>query len=162
LADRKNIILNQLSVADKEGIVSLYVYDKEHGGWNSLARRPLEKYNIHVTPVNTEEVKTTTIDAYCEKNKISLVYFLKIDVEGAEYQVLLGARHMLEKKCIRCCMFEFGQTTFDMGNNPNEIEKYLKQFGYHIRNVVKDNPVFPGRSSAETARFSMHVAIPKV
>ncbi|RCV66062.1 hypothetical protein C5S53_00475 [Methanophagales archaeon] len=74
--------------------------------------------------------------------------------------MLLGARHMLESQSIRCCVFEFGATTFDMGNDPNEIEAYLKQFGYRIRNVVKGNPIFPGRSSAAEARFSVHVAIP--
>lgn len=159
-AGRSNVILNHLALAEKEGVVKLHVYDNEHLSWNSLADRPFQKYGIHVKPVGTEEVLATTIDAYCEKNGIPRIDLLKIDVEGAEYQVLQGARRMLEGKRILCCVFEFGQTTFDMGNDPNEIETYLKQFGYHIRNVVKGNPIFPGRSSAETARFSMHIARP--
>ena len=159
-AGRSNVILNHLALAEKEGVVRLHVYDNEHLSWNSLADRPLQKYGIHVKPVGTEEVLATTIDAYCEKNGIPRIDLLKIDVEGAEYQVLQGARRMLEGKRILCCVFEFGQTTFDMGNDPNEIETYLKQFGYHIRNVVKGNPVFPGRSSAKTACFSMHIARP--
>lgn len=162
LSGRKNINLNPRALADKEEYVKLYVYDDDHSGWNSLARRPLHTYGIHVDPIATEEVLATTIDAYCEKKGISRIDLLKIDVEGAEYQVLLGARRMLESHRIRCCVFEFGATTFDMGNDPNEIEAYLKQFGYQIRNVVKGNPVFPGRSSAAEARFSVHVATPKI
>jgi len=160
-ADRRNVILNHLALAEKEGIVKLHVYDNEHLSWSSLADRPLHKYGIHVTPVGTEEVLATTVDAYCEKNGIPRIDLLKIDVEGAEYQVLLGARRMLESKRILCCVFEFGQTTFDMGNDPSEMEAYLRQFGYRVQNVVKGNPIFPGRLSAETARFSMHVAMPK-
>nr|MBA2737794.1 hypothetical protein [Pyrinomonadaceae bacterium] len=59
-----------------------------------------------------------------------------------------------------CLTFEFGQTTFDMGNNPEEIEVFLKEMNYKIRNIVKGDPIFPGRESVETARYSMHVATP--
>lgn len=159
--NRRNVILNHLALWKEEGTVKLFVYDDEHLSWSSVADRPLEKYGIHVRPIGTEEVWATTIDAYCDKNGISRIDLLKIDVEGAEYQVLLGARRMLESKRIRCCVFEFGQTTFDMGNDPNQMEGYLEECGYQIRNVVKGEPVFPGRSSARTARFSMHVAKPR-
>jgi hypothetical protein len=47
-----------------------------------------------------------------------------------------------------------------MGNNPAEIEAFLKDFGYKIRNVVAGDPVFPGREGVETAKYSMHVAVP--
>jgi len=67
---------------------------------------------------------------------------------------------MLESKSIACLSFEFGQTTFDMGNHPAEIEAFLKDFEYKIRNVVANDPVFPGRESVETARYSMHIATP--
>jgi len=161
LTGRSNVILNHLALVDREGIVKLHVYDDEHLSWSSLADRPLEKYGIAVKPVKTEEVAATTIDSYCERTGISHIDLLKIDVEGAEYQVLLGARHMLEKRAIHCCVFEFGQTTFDMGNDPSDIEAYLRQLGYTVQNVVKGDPVFPGRSSAKTAHFSMCVARPK-
>lgn len=160
-ARRSNIVLNRLALADTEGTVKLHVYDNEHLSWSTLADRPLEKYGINVRPVGTEEVPATTVDAYCEKARILRIDLLKIDVEGAEHQVLQGARHMLEEKRILCCVFEFGGTTFDMGNSPEQIESYLKEFGYGIENVVSGDAVFPGRASAETARFSMHVAMPK-
>jgi hypothetical protein len=54
--------------------------------------------------------------------------------------------------------FEFGQTTFDMGNSPAEIEDYLRGHGYELRNIVDCDPVFPGRESVKYACFSMHVA----
>jgi FkbM family methyltransferase len=161
LTGRGNVILNHLALADKEGTLKLHAYDDEYSSWNSLADRPLQSYGFRVSPVRTEEVLGTTIDDYCEENRISGINLLKIDVEGAEYQVLLGARRMLESKAILYCVFEFGATTFDMGNDPNEIESYLRELGYEVLNVVKRDPVFPGRSSAESAAFSMHVAMPK-
>jgi FkbM family methyltransferase len=160
-AGRKNIRLNNLAVADRAGVLQLHVYDEANSGFNSLAARPLEDYGINLKPLRTEEVEATKIDTYCEQNSITHIDLLKIDVEGAEFQVLLGAGRMLSAHRIRCCTFEFGQTTFDMGNNPDAIEAYLNEMGYTLRNMIKGDPVFPGRAGAATAMFSMHVAVPR-
>ncbi len=161
LAQRQQIILNHKAVADREDIVKLYVYDDEYSGWNSLADRPLEQYGINAKCKSIEEIESITIDKYCQENNISKIDLLKIDVEGAEYQVLLGAKEMLEKHQIRCCVFEFGATTFDMGNDPQTIIKFLDTMGYHVRNIVNGDPILPGYLSAKQAVFSIHVATPK-
>ncbi len=160
LSGEKNILLNHTAVSHIDGTVTLHQYDDDHLGWSSLARRPLHLYGIDVTPVEQLEVSSTTIDTYCRDHHISHIDLLKIDVEGAEFQVLLGAQRMLQQKRIRCCLFEFGGTTFDMGNRPSEIHAYMKSHGYKIRNVVKRDRVFPGSRDARSARFSMHVATP--
>jgi FkbM family methyltransferase len=157
----KNIALNHLALLDRPGPVKLNIYDDENMSLNTIAQRPLQDYGIALSPVGTEEVTATTVDDYCQKAGIGHIDLLKIDVEGAEYQVLLGARRMLEEKGIDCCVFEFGQTTFDMGNDPEKIEGYLRLVGYRVRNVVRRDPVFPGRQSAHSARFAVHVARPK-
>lgn len=160
IAGRTNISINHAAVADAAGVVQLHVYDREYSGWNSLADRPLANYGIDVKPIGVENVESTTIDDYCDEHGIDHIDLLKIDVEGAEYQVLLGARRMLQEKRVGCCVFEFGQTTFDMGNTPEEIRGYLNSLGYRIRNIVPGDPLFPGGTGVETARFSIHVAVP--
>jgi FkbM family methyltransferase len=157
---RRNVTLNHLALSDRVGSLSLYVYDEAHLGWSSPAVRPLENYGINVAPPTAEDVEATTLDAYCERNGIRRIDLLKIDVEGAEYQVLLGARRMLQRQTVGCIVFEFGQTTFDMGNDPTEIEAYFKELGYGLRNVVAGDKVFPGREGAASACYSMHVATP--
>ena len=156
-----NVSLNHLALTDQEGSVSLNVYDDAHLGWCTMAERPLHDYGIDVRPVGREVVRATTIDSYSALMGVDVVNLLKIDVEGAEYQVLLGAQRMLRERRIKCCLFEFGATTFDNGNNPEEIVSYLASVGYKIRNVVWGDQIFPGRKEARNARFSMHVAVPK-
>lgn len=155
-----NVFLNDCVVTDKEGFARFHMYDDDHSSWNSLAHRPLEKYGIDIQPLQIQDIPSTTIDAYCKKKNITHIDLLKIDVEGAEYQVLQGAKLMLEKKRIRCCVFEFGQTTFDMGNNPDDIRTYLEKCGYSLRNLIRRDPVFPGKDSQDGAEFSIHLALP--
>ena len=159
-AGLRNVVLNHLALAEKEGQIRLNIYDDDHLAWSTQALRPLENYGINVRPVAIEEPRASTVDLYCEKNNVAKIDLLKIDVEGAELQVLLGARQMLESQRIACIAFEFGQTTFDMGNEPDQIEAYLTGICYRVRNLVAGDPVFPGRSNALTAQFSMHIATP--
>jgi hypothetical protein len=150
-----------MALSDSSAILELYVYPENHSEWNTLADRPLASYGIDIKPIKRERVRSSTIDIFCQKRNITHIDLLKIDVEGAEYQVMLGARHMLEQKRIGCCVFEFGATTFDMGNTPSMIESYLAQVGYRIRNIVPGNSCFPGHKNAMSAKFSIHIAEPK-
>ena len=159
-AGKRNVVLNHLALSDKSGSIRLHVYDDAYSSFNSQAARPLKNYGLDLEPVGVEETTATTIDDYCASKKIERIDLLKIDVEGAELQVMRGARRMLKSKRIRCLTFEFGQTTFDMGNSPEEIEAFLKEMDYKIRNIVKGDSIFPGRESVEAARYSMHVAAP--
>jgi FkbM family methyltransferase len=156
--NKDNVILNNLAVTDHKGSALFYMYDEKYSTWNTLAQRPLESYGIDIHPRETREVKTTTIDDYCSENNISHIDLLKIDVEGAEYQVMLGAEQMFSRHAVGCCVFEYGATTFDMGNNPGQIECFLAESGYGIHNIIPWAPVFPGRSSAREAHFSIHIA----
>lgn len=155
-----NVRLNRLALAEEEGSVRLHVYDDAHLGWTTRARRPLEDYGIDLKPQATEEVPAATLDLYCERGGVAEIDLLKVDVEGAELQVLVGARRMLREQRVRCLTFEFGQTTFDMGNSPGQIEAYLKEAGYELWNLVEGDPAFPGGGDAQTACYSMHAAAP--
>lgn len=53
-----------------------------------------------------EEIQIDTMDDFCQKNNIEKVDFLKMDVQGYEYNILLGAQNMLKNGKIEYIQFE--------------------------------------------------------
>jgi FkbM family methyltransferase len=157
---RRNIHPNHAAVSDSKGFLTLNIYEDQYSSWNTLANRPLENYGINIKPIGSEMISSITLDDFCLQNKIDNIDLLKVDVEGAEYQVLVGAKKLLQEQRARCCIFEFGGTTFDMGNHPSQIEKYHGECNYKVKNLMPGEPIFPGRDSSLNAQFSMHIATP--
>lgn len=140
----ENLVVNQTALGKETGLVRFHVYPESHSSWNTSADRPLADYGIAVRPQQTVEVPCTTLDAYCAANSVDRIDLAKVDVERAELQVLQGAARLLRERRINCLLMEFGQTTFDMGNSPGEIEAYADSVGYHLRNLIPGDPTFPG------------------
>lgn len=55
-----------------------------------------------------EENQFTTLNDFCDVNKINQIHFIKIDVEGHELLVLKGASNFIENNLIDFIQFEFG------------------------------------------------------
>jgi FkbM family methyltransferase len=158
---RTNVDLNLAAVSNVCGPAMIYLFGPDSLSWSSLADRPLEDYGIPASSRTIQQTSTVTIDSYCRDHAIDSIDLLKVDVEGAELEVLRGADELLRSRRIGCCAFEFGQTTFDLGHDPLEITHYLKAVGYDVRNVVAGDRVFPGGDRRTTAQFSMHLAMPE-
>jgi FkbM family methyltransferase len=58
----------------------------------------------------TLEVPTVSIDAFWKGNNLDYIDYLKIDVEGGEEDVIMGAIDMIERNKIGVVHFEYGST----------------------------------------------------
>jgi FkbM family methyltransferase len=92
---------------------------------NSMYNRNLKHINVILDEVDWVEVQT--IDAFCYNNNIANIDFLKIDVEGHEWEVLKGAANMIDENKIRYIQFEFGGCNIDS-------RTYFKDFFYLLSN----------------------------
>lgn len=61
----------------------------------------------------SEEIQIETIDNFCKENKIEQIDFLKMDVQGYEYNILHGAKEMLGGGKIKNIQFEFDEPNIE-------------------------------------------------
>ena len=119
-----SVHLNNLAVGDRHGLTEFYVYPESHSSWNSLRRLPLEYHGIELKPVEVTSVSITTLDSYCSSYSVGHIDLLKLDLEGSELQALRGAKEMFLQRLVTNCLLEFGQTSFDQGNNPKDQRRH--------------------------------------
>ena len=95
-----NVRTNQLALAGQPGTLTLYLSEVTDIGSNSL-RRP-RFFSGRVC-----EVEVVTLDSYLESRHVSRVDVMKIDVEGAECEVVNGASALLGREDRPVMILEF-------------------------------------------------------
>lgn len=110
---------------------------------------------------NTTEMKVPviTLDKFAKDNMIDYIDFVKIDTEGFEHQVLLGAKELCSKQKIGMIQFEYGGTFLDANKKLKEIYELLSS--NYIICHMNPNGLIPLKYSSdiETYRYSNWVAI---
>jgi FkbM family methyltransferase len=90
---------------------TMKLYDREQAYFGAehatLYREVIE--DIHHSAATSQDVEINTIDSFLVERHISRVTLLKIDTEGHEYQVLLGARQTLAEGRIDLVQIEFNE-----------------------------------------------------
>lgn len=155
-AGEARIVINQLGLSDSEREVVIAHFRGHDDNTRILA--PLQALPDDADPLFA---KISTGDAYCRSNGIRAVDFLKIDVEGHEYQVLKGFEAMLSAQNI--CMVQFEQMHDFMlraSHCLEDIYNLLGRHGYRLgrlfpRGVVEQ----PYSKSLERLSFATYVAI---
>ena len=99
--DSRVTVLN-FALSSKRGTAEFFINDSDMG-LSGLSRRPGRKGIDQQRLVSVSVVMRTLDELLADQH----VVFLKIDVEGAEFDVLKGAERLLEKSR-PCVLFEFG------------------------------------------------------
>jgi FkbM family methyltransferase len=129
-----HIIPNNLGLSDIENYQLLYS-SKDGSGLASVYHRKLDHFGISMD--QSEEIKLSTIDAYCQINKIDKINFLKLDIEGHELKALNGATQMIKSNKIDAIQFEFGGCNIDSRTYFQDFF-YLLKDKYKIYRILKD------------------------
>ncbi|NEN23424.1 FkbM family methyltransferase [Cryomorpha ignava] len=94
--------------------------------WNSFKNLP----NVENT-ISNETVTVETIDNYLSKNDVKRINFLKIDVEGFEIPVLIGAKNTLSSDKIDFIYCEVGINKNDKHHTPFiEVIHLLTEYNF--------------------------------
>lgn len=122
---------------------------------SSTYRRSVFDQSEPKISVVTEIKQGVTLDFFCAHNGFSFIDFLKIDVEGAELDVLQGSTNMLSEKKVTFLQVEYGGTYPDAGITFMQVIDFMKKYGYNVYELINDklSPVTK-ENFVEDFRFS--------
>ena len=123
--------IHQWAIGSECGSASFFVSSTSgNSGVGSLAITP----NSSSIPVL---VDCYTGDFIIENNLVPEPSFIKIDVEGFEYEVLYGLKSFLSSKKYLQIVFEHEPYRFkERGINPSEIVNFLQSLGFEIYQIL--------------------------
>ncbi|MGD1840930.1 MAG: FkbM family methyltransferase [Thermonemataceae bacterium] len=116
-----------LGIAPKK--VRMYKDCATNSGGNRMV------YNASENTLDVEEVEITSLDNYLTSNNLHQVDFIKIDVEGYEYEVLKGATNTLKQIKPKLFIELDDQNLKHQGSSAYELISFLEGFDYSIRDV---------------------------
>ena len=126
---RVDLKVHELAVADEPGTAEL-ARTAPTAGTNSLKVDPSDE----IEDMRTVEV--TTLDAFCEREGIDRVDFVKIDTEGNDLNVLRGASELLGREAIDLMQFEYNQRWINFRYYLRDAFEYLDELGYRVGKVT--------------------------
>lgn len=148
----RNISLNNLS--NKIRIIQLPLYDKknkilkmneksiqEGGSFNSfgVSFNSKGRFNYNNAVKNSYSILGTSLDSLIGDKVLPIPNYIKIDVDGIEHLILIGAKKMLKNKCIKSVLIELYPT---FKKQYNLCFKILKKNGFKLLSAHKYNYIF--------------------
>jgi FkbM family methyltransferase len=143
---RRNLRLNNCSnvevepyaLGNKRATTEIYLVDGGEDGCNSL-RAPIVKGTTRRVPV-----EVFTLDDIMAKNDRPAIDFIKLDVEGAEWDVLRGGTELLQNHPRPVLMVEvYDIRTEPWGYRAEEIVQFLAGLCFRWFELLNDGSVAP-------------------
>jgi FkbM family methyltransferase len=143
-SEKKGVFLNNFALGDKNGRTSFYtspltltsslLLPNHDSIWGKRKNRilGLSEDNSY----KEIEVEIRTLDSFIKLNSINKIDILKIDVEGAELQVLNGAIESLASKKIKIIQVEVHYNDLRVSTH-EEIDALLNKFHYSKFDEIK-------------------------
>ena len=151
--------LVNMGLGDKPGHVDLFS-DKEGSGLASVYPRDLSYHQIKFS--NHETIEVTTLDLFCEQNKISYIDFLKLDVEGHELAVLSGGKRMFGEGQVKIVQFEFGGCNIDSRTFFRDFYNFFKK-DFELYRILSNGlqPIYTYSEKLEVFLSANYLAVRK-
>jgi len=122
--------------------VSFNIFSQIQYGWHTLGNPQIEYDGELAKPIKRVTLSTTTLDSILVGTKNIPVKLLKVDVEGAELDVLLGASTLLKHRQIEYILFEVSQIMVDGMHHTNlDIITLLKKYHYSCHLIKEDGTI---------------------
>lgn len=122
-----------LALSNSSGIREMWDYGPRNAGQNTL-KNPHCSHNLKG---KTVPVETTTIDRFVQERSLKPDLW-KVDVENAEYEVLVGGKQTIASQKPEIIM-EVGDEGRVPGEQTKDMLDLLSQYGYQFYEIIKGN-----------------------
>lgn len=129
----QNVRVYELALGNTTGQAEI-CYATDASGIATLRRDIAQGYRSEFR-LQTFTVETVPLDVLVEREQLPLPHFLKIDVEGFEYQVLQGAQRLIEHARPALFLELHGVSVEERAITWRQIHELLSHYGYAITAV---------------------------
>lgn len=160
-----NVTLFNKAVFGHNQKVILNEFPEAYSSWNSLGLpemgNPIDPM-VTVPIERSVEVEAVTLDSFCEQYHVDGIDYLKLDVEGSELDVLIGASRLLENKAIRYLQFEISKPMLKGCNTQAKfVFDFLESKGYECHTINDDGTIGDILSDSDSF-YENYIALPTV
>jgi len=129
-----NAFYFNIALSDKKDCKKFYCLNEGQSEGNSLFFREIFK----TREVQSSLIATDYLDSFCAMRNINKIDYLKIDVEGGEFDVLNGSNHLLHNHKITALQFEYGGCYLDAHITLKDILNLLTRSNYVIFRITSE------------------------
>ncbi|NJK38937.1 MAG: FkbM family methyltransferase [Oscillatoriales cyanobacterium RM2_1_1] len=164
-AELYNVTLVRKAVYSQDGSIEFNEFSEEYSVWNSIGKpQMLDPENAlnRIPVVRTELVDAITLDTFCEENDIQKIDYLKLDVEGAESEALIGCTRLLSEHAIQFIQFEISQKMLEgLDKVAEETFQILGENDYECHRITPDGDIGE-RVTNSDAFYENYIAFPEL
>ncbi len=135
----KAITVAPVACSDSESVLDLYAAPAANTGESSLSKTNASQAG---EAQRAYKVRARPLDDIIRESGVARVDVIKVDVEGAEYLVLRGARETLAEFHPILLVELVDHQLREMGTSVAQVEGFLREQGYTGRHKVGDNVEF--------------------
>lgn len=131
-SNNKSVQCENVALGKFSGVAKLFA-DQSGSGLGSMTKRRVEHFDI---PFDfEEEINVITLDSWMQSRKTELTpNVLKMDVEGHELDILIGATKTLPS--IEIIQFEFGGSNIDTRTYFQDFWYFFKENNYDLYRIT--------------------------
>ncbi|MCM0594201.1 MAG: FkbM family methyltransferase [Gloeotrichia echinulata IR180] len=156
-----NIKCYKLGLSSQISKQKIYTYANEDTSEHASLYKDVLLDLHRANDVIEMEFETTTLDEFCKMNQIQHINFIKIDTEGHELEVLIGASKMILYNQIDIIQFEFNEMNIISRVFLKDFYEILNNYNLYRLDSNRLIPLFSYESKNEIFQFQNFLAIRK-
>lgn len=121
-----NVEIAEVAISDRRGSATLHLSPDTNTGSTAL-----EQTTRYAT--QTASIETCTLEEFLATHELERVDLMKMDIEGFEYEAILGSPEVFRKHRVRALALELhGRMLVARGRAPEDIASFLQSCGYQV------------------------------